>query len=74
MYMEDKYMCETLGCRTIDQIEYLGALLCLKCKNQIQDFKFEGGKKTLAVTTFEKKHNYAFLNGHIPGYNREENE
>lgn len=65
-------MCETLGCKRPDEITYLNAPICLRCKNQIQAARFEEAANTMAVSTFKKKHPYEWEHGHIEGYNKED--
>ena len=47
-------ICKTLGCNREVTITYLDRNLCNKCKCEIQESRFDGGPKTLAVTGFEK--------------------
>lgn len=58
-------ICETAGCTKVAQVGYLGAPLCMTCKNQIQDHKFENGGLTMAVAGFKSNHPVAFATGRI---------
>ena len=58
-----KDICETNGCTKVVEVDYLGAPLCMKHKNEIQDHKFDNGRFTMAVAGFKAKHPIAYETG-----------
>jgi hypothetical protein len=60
-----KDICETNGCRKNAEVGYLGAWMCMKCKNEVQEHRFEGGRLTMAVAGFKAKHPVAYATGKI---------
>ena len=60
-----KDICETSGCARPAQVNYLGSPLCLKCKNQIQVYKFDNGRYTMAVAGFKSKYPAEYATGRI---------
>ena len=61
-------MCES--CLRQSDLTYLNADLCNYCKGKIQEYRFEGGAKTTAVKSFEKKHPYEFEHGCVKEYKK----
>lgn len=62
-----KDICETSGCTKVAQVGYLGASLCMKCKNEIQDHKFDNGRFTMAVAGFKSNYLVEYETGKTKG-------
>jgi len=60
-----KEICETSGCTKTVEVNYLGSPLCSKCKNEVQDHRYEGGRFTMAVAGFKSKYPRAYETGRI---------
>jgi len=60
-----KDTCETNGCTKVAEVGYLGSPLCMKCKNEVQDHRFDDGRFTMAVAGFKAKHPRAYATGRI---------
>ena len=58
-----KDICETNGCTKVAAVGYLGAPLCMKCKNEVQYHRFDCGRFTMAVAGFKSKHPVAYETG-----------
>jgi len=62
-----KEICETGGCTRPAQVNYLGSPLCSKCKNEIQDHRYDNGRLTMAVAGFKSKYPVEYATGKMKG-------